>query len=107
MKISKKKMTTTQLIKNMLITSPRLRDCDKELAKSVWFWQLKAMDRDPYAISFFDFTELQITKKLTAYDYITRQRRQLQEKNVYLRGEKWAERQAKQVAARKNLGYNG
>lgn len=100
-------MKTTQLIKRMLTNSSRLRDCDKELAKSVWFWQLKEMNIDPYSISFFDFTEMQMTKKLTTYDYITRQRRQLQEKNVSLRGEKWAERHAKQVVARKNLGYNG
>ena len=100
-------MKTTQLIKRMLTKSSRMRDCDKQLAKSVWFWQLKEMNIDPYAISFFDFTELQITKNLASYDYISRQRRQLQEKNVSLRGEKWAERQAKQVVARTNLGYNG
>lgn len=53
-----------------------------------------------------EFFDRIVNKEMPSIETICRVSRQIQEKNVNLRGEKWNERQGKTEKVKKDLGYN-
>lgn len=85
---------------------PHLRDSDRRLCSNIWVRELEEQGKDYKSITAEQMLVLYNQSKLTTQDSITRARRQIQEYNPNLRGEKYAERHAKVQEVKKDLGYS-
>ena len=91
-----------KIVKQLLMSSPKLKDNDQQLVANVWYVQV----RDKYNIetmSAKNFLHELAQGNLTSSESITRCRRKLQEEHTYLRGEKWAERHRAQKDVKEEL----
>ena len=90
----------------LLQENPSNRDSDNKLIANFWFYEIKAMGKDPNTLTAFGLLDLMSKSKLTNTETITRVRRQLQEQNKELRGQNYINRQTKsQNKVKLELGY--
>ena len=88
MKIKKSK----DIVAKLLTEQPHLRDDDNKLLASVWYIQIKHMNKMPENISGYDVLELVANKKLANSESVRRSRAKLQELRADLRGKIYASR---------------
>ena len=81
-------MNKTNQVKTLLKTSKHLRDNDFMLIAKLWAMESGLSESNPLLKKLSD-------GKLTSPDYITRQRRKIQENNPSLRGKSYKARQIK------------
>ena len=99
-------MKTKEVVKQLLIDKPHLRDSDPKLIATYWFMELKRKKIDPTKINGLEFMHLFANGKLTNIKTIERMRRKLQEERPELRGKIYIERKGTiQDQWRKDLGY--
>ena len=72
-------MKTKEVVKQLLIDTPHLRDSDPKLIATYWFNELKAKQIDPNNINGLEFMQMFANGKLTNIKTIERMRRKLQE----------------------------
>lgn len=94
MTISQEIKNLQDLVKSLLTTDARLRDCDRKLSARVWATQLGGLDELKKG-SAYDFLVLYsaANTELFSQESIGRARRLIQETNPNLRGENWEKRQ--------------
>ena len=99
-------MKTKEVVKQLLIDKPHLRDSDPKLISTYWWLELKRKDIDPNKMTGFDFMKMFADGKLTNIKTIERMRRKLQEECPELRGKLYVARKGTiQDQWRKDLGY--
>ena len=99
-------MKTKEVVKQLLIDTPHLRDSDPKLIATYWFNELKAKQIDPNNINGLEFMQMFANGKLTNIKTIERMRRKLQEEHPELRGKIYVARKGTiQDQWRKDLGY--
>ena len=99
-------MKTKEIVKNLLIQKPHLRDSDPKLIATYWFNELKKKNIDPVEINGLEFMKLFAESKLTNIKTIERMRRKLQEEHPDLRGKLYkARKETIQDKWKKDLGY--
>tara|TARA_R100001594_G_C3935296_1_gene239226 strand:- start:287 stop:646 length:360 start_codon:yes stop_codon:yes gene_type:complete len=81
-----KRMKTKELVKELLINKPHLRDDDNKLICTYWWRELKKRNIDPNKINGLEFMQMFANNKLTNIKTIERMRRKLQEEHPELRG---------------------
>ena len=86
----------TEMIKNLLLKHPHLRDDNNKLLATVWNMELGAEGIDSESISGHELLALIATGTITKSGSITRVSRKLQETKVELRGDKYNRRHAHQ-----------
>ena len=102
----KTKMKTKEVVKQLLIDKPHLRDSDPKLIATYWFNELKKKNIDPSEINGLEFMKMFADSKLTNIKTIERMRRKLQEESPELRGKLYKVRkEAIQDQWKKDLGY--
>jgi hypothetical protein len=79
-------MKTKEVVKQLLIDKPHLRDSDNKLIATYWFNELKEKQIDPNKINGLEFMQMFASNKLTNIKTIERMRRKLQEECPELRG---------------------
>ena len=96
---------TIQRVAAILLKHPETRDNDRMLC--VYYWQQQLLDtgRNPNSMDIADFFMAYTFTDLSDAQTITRLKRKLQMERPQFRGNKWAERQAKQDKVKKDLGY--
>lgn len=96
---------TIQRVAAVLLKYPETRDNDRMLC--VYYWQQQLLDngRNPSNMYMADFFMAYTFTDLSDAQTITRLKRKLQMERPQFRGNKWAERQAKQDKVKKDLGY--
>ena len=100
-------MKTKEVVKQLLIDKPHLRDSDNKLIATYWFNELKEKQIDPNKINGLEFMQMFANSKLTNIKTIERMRRKLQEECPELRGKLYIERKGNiQDQWRKDLGYS-
>lgn len=93
-----------QRVLDMLSNYPMLRDNDHRLITNMWHQELPDhLKKDKGVREFFQLLSIGY---FTAGDSITRARRQIQEANPSLRGNKHAARQSHTKTIQQDLGYN-
>ena len=99
-------MKTKDIVKNLLIQKPHLRDSDPKLIATYWFNELKKKNINPSEINGLEFMKLFADSKLTNIKTIERMRRKLQEESPELRGKLYKIRKETiQDQWKKDLGY--
>ena len=99
-------MKTKEIVKNLLIQKPHLRDSDPKLIATYWFNELKKKNIDPSEINGLEFMKMFADSKLTNIKTIERMRRKLQEECPELRGKLYVVRKGTiQDQWKKDLGY--
>ena len=99
-------MKTKDIVKNLLIQKPHLRDSDPKLIATYWFNELKKKNIDPSEINGLEFMKMFADSKLTNIKTIERMRRKLQEESPELRGKLYKVRKETiQDQWKKDLGY--
>ena len=99
-------MKTKEIVKNLLIQKPHLRDSDPKLIATYWFNELKKKNIDPTEINGLEFMKMFADSKLTNIKTIERMRRKLQEEHPDLRGKLYKVRKETiQDQWKKDLGY--
>ena len=99
-------MKTKEIVKQLLIDKPHLRDSDNKLIATYWYMELKQKKIDPNNINALEFMQMFADSKLTNIKTIERMRRKLQEENPELRGKVYNERKGViQDKWREDLGY--
>ena len=99
-------MKTKEVVKQLLIDKPHLRDSDNKLIATYWFNELKEKQIDPNKINGLEFMQMFANSKLTNIKTIERMRRKLQEEHPELRGKLYIARKVTiQDQWRKDLGY--
>ena len=99
-------MKTKDVVKQLLIGTPHLRDSDPKLIATYWFNELKEKQIDPNKINGLEFMQMFANSKLTNIKTIERMRRKLQEECPELRGKLYIERKGTiQDQWCKDLGY--
>jgi hypothetical protein len=99
-------MKTKEVIKQLLLDKPHLRDNDNRLICTYWFMELKKKNIDPNKINALEFMQYYANSKLTNTETIRRQRAKLQEEHPELRGEAYNTRKGiLQDKWRSELGY--
>ena len=102
----KTEMKTKEIVKQLLIDKPHLRDSDNKLIATYWFNELKEKKIDPNKINGLEFMQMFANSKLTNIKTIERMRRKLQEEHPELRGKLYVVRKGTiQDQWRKDLGY--
>ena len=102
----KTEMKTKEVVKQLLIDKPHLRDSDNKLIATYWFNELKEKQIDPNKINGLEFMQMFANSKLTNIKTIERMRRKLQEEHPELRGKLYVARKGTiQNQWRKDLGY--
>jgi hypothetical protein len=97
---------TKDIVKELLINKPHLRDSDPKLIATYWYNELKKKQINPYKLSGYEFMQLFANSKLTNIKTIERMRRKLQEEHPELRGKIYIMRKgAIQDDWKKELGY--
>ena len=66
------------VVRDLLIKSPHLKDCDEKLVANIWHSQLLKQGKDSKIITAYDFMKLYADGKLINSESITRCRRELQ-----------------------------
>ena len=96
---------TIQRVAAILLKHPETRDNDRMLC--VYYWQQQLLDsgRNPNTMDIADFFMAYTFTDLSDAQTITRLRRKLQMERPQFRGNKWAEKQAKQEKVKQDLGY--
>ena len=96
---------TIQRVAAILLKHPETRDNDRMLC--VYYWQQQLLDngRNPSNMDMADFFMAYTFTDLSDAQTITRLKRKLQLERPQFRGNKWAERQAKQEQVKQDLGY--
>lgn len=94
MRVSEEIKNLQDLVKSLLTTDSRLRDCDRKLSARVWATQLGGID-ELKSGSAYDFLCLysDVNTQLFSQESIGRARRLIQENFPNLRGENWEKRQ--------------
>ena len=87
---------TIQRVAAILLKHPETRDNDRMLC--VYYWQQQIVDsgRNPSNMDIADFFMAYTFTDLSDAQTITRLKRKLQMERPQFRGQRWAERQAKQ-----------
>ena len=99
-------MKTKEVVKQLLIDTPHLRDSDNKLIATYWFNELKEKQINPNKINGLEFMQMFANSKLTNIKTIERMRRKLQEECPELRGKLYvARKETIQDQWRKDLGY--
>jgi len=99
-------MKTKDIVKNLLVQKPHLRDSDSRLIATYWYNELKKKQISPYKITGYEFMQLFANSKLTNIKTIERMRRKLQEENPELRGKIYNDRKGViQDQWKRELGY--
>jgi hypothetical protein len=99
-------MKTKEVIKELLMNHPKLRDSDNNLISTYWFKELQLKGIDTKNITAFELLKMYADSKLTNAETIRRMRAKLQEDYDSLRGEKYNLRKGVlQENFRKELGY--
>ena len=99
-------MKTKEVIKQLLLDKPHLRDNDNRLICTYWFMELTRKNIDPNKINALEFMQYYANSKLTNTETIRRQRAKLQEEHPELRGEAYNARKGiLQDKWRSELGY--
>jgi hypothetical protein len=98
----KQKMTLTVL--RLLRQFPEMRDNDQLLIATIWAEEMEQQGL-PTHLPIAHFFKMLSQNKLTSSETIVRVRRRIQEDFDFLRGEKYAKRQANQEKVKKDLGY--
>lgn len=92
----------TLKVKTILQNYPATADNNSILCRL--FYKINyGIENDTTVSEFFDRI---VNKEIPSIETICRVSRQIQEKNVNLRGDKWDERQLKTEKVKKDLGYN-
>ena len=96
---------TIQRVAAILLKHPETRDNDRMLC--VYYWQQQLLDsgRNPNTMDIADFFMAYTFTDLSDAQTITRLRRKLQMERPQFRGQRWAEKQAKQEQVKQDLGY--
>lgn len=93
-------------VKLLIYENEELRDDDNLLIAQVWMRDLGKIGIDSKKITGFQLMQIFVQKQLTNAESIRRARQYLQQKNVHLRGEKYAKRQTLlQNKVKQELGY--
>ena len=79
-------MKKKDLVKELLIIKPHLRDNDSMLIAAYWWRELKKRSLDPNKMNGLEFMQMFANNKLTNIKTIERMRRKLQEECPELRG---------------------
>ena len=99
-------MKTKDIVKNLLVQKPHLRDSDPKLIATYLFNELKKNNIDPTEINGLEFMKMFADSKLTNIKTIERMRRKLQEEHPDLRGKLYKVRKETiQDQWKKDLGY--
>ena len=99
-------MKTKETIKQILLTTPHLRDSDNKLIATYWWRELKHKKLKVDDMSAMDILTMYSENKLTNTETIRRMRAKLQEECPELRGKVYHFRkEKKQEQWRKELGY--
>jgi hypothetical protein len=100
-------MKTKEIIKQMMLDKPHLKDNDNKLIAAYWFKELKHLNVDSKTITALDFLHKYANAELTNAETIRRMRAKLQEEHPELRGRAYEIRQeAIQNKWRNELGYD-
>jgi hypothetical protein len=100
-------MKTKEIIKQMMLDKPHLKDNDNKLIAAYWFKELKHLNIDSKTITALDFLHKYADAELTNAETIRRMRAKLQEEHPELRGRAYEIRQeAIQNKWRNELGYD-
>jgi hypothetical protein len=86
------------IVKDLLIANPRLRDHDKELIVAVW---KREVGEEVGMLDFFSM--FMDGKRISLPETITRARRKVQQAHEELRGELWEKRQARAFYVQTNI----
>ena len=96
-------MNTKEIVKELLINKPHLRDNDNMLICAYWWRDLKRRKINPNGL---EFMQLFANNKLTNLKTIERMRRKLQQEHPELRGKLYIARKGIiQEKWREKLGY--
>jgi len=99
-------MKTKEIVKQLLIEKPYLRDDDNLLIAAYWWRELKKKNIDPVNMNGLEFMQMFSKNKLTNIKTIERMRRKLQEQHSELRGANYVKRKGViQDEWKKKLGY--
>tara|TARA_R110002020_G_scaffold34706_4_gene105438 strand:+ start:1205 stop:1522 length:318 start_codon:yes stop_codon:yes gene_type:complete len=100
-------MKTKEIIKNLLIKYPNLKDSDNKLIANYWNLELKNKNKDIDNMTASDLLSMYASSQLTNTESIRRMRAKLQEDYPELRGKAYQLRKGKiQDKWREDLGYN-
>ena len=100
-------MKTKEIIKQMMLDKPHLKDNDNKLIAAYWFKELKHLNIDSKTITALDFLHKYANAELTNAETIRRMRAKLQEEYFELRGRAYEIRQETiQNKWRNELGYD-
>jgi hypothetical protein len=100
-------MKTKEIIKQMMLDKPDLKDNDNKLIATYWFKELQRKNIYPETITALDFLRKYADAELTNAETIRRMRAKLQEEHPELRGRAYEIRQeAIQNKWRNELGYD-
>ena len=100
-------MKTKEIIKQMMLDKPHLKDNDYKLIAAYWFTELKHPNIDSKTITALDFLHKYDNAELTNAETIERMRAKLQEEHPELRGRAYEIRQETiQNKRRNDLGYD-
>lgn len=84
---------SSELVRQLLISNPTNRDCDKKLMANVLFIQAKAKGLDPRKITMMDFLDEYVKGSTFAnFETVRRARARIQELHQGLRGETYNDR---------------
>ena len=97
---------TKDRVKDLLISKPHLKDCDKRLLATIWWKDTMALGYDPLTLNTTQFLHLLAEGKLTRSESVRRSRAKLQEEVPELRGKKYNDRKGLSKAVQTELGYN-
>ena len=99
-------MNTKEIVKELLINKPHLRDNDNMLICAYWWRELKRRKINPNEMNGLEFMQLFANNKLTNLKTIERMRRKLQQEHPELRGKLYIARKGIiQEKWRDKLGY--
>jgi hypothetical protein len=100
-------MKTKEIIKQMMLDKPDLKDNDNKLIATYWFKELQRKNIYPKTITALDFLRKYADAELTNAETIRRMRAKLQEEHPELRGRAYEIRQETiQNKWRNELGYD-
>jgi hypothetical protein len=100
-------MKTKEIIKQMMLDKPHLKDNDNKLIAAYWFKELQHKNIDSETITALDFLHKYANAELTNAETIRRMRAKLQEEHPELRGRAYEIRQETiQNKWRNELGYD-
>lgn len=94
---------TKDVVKELLIWHPHLRDSDDKLIANIWNMDCKQLGLDPKTMTAFVILSMLSEGKLTSFEAVSRARRRVQEACPELRGENYKERQKNENDIREKI----